>query len=949
MSTHKFLPVSVLVLTIVFGNPAPSAAGPPPRSVPTRTVLTRDACAVERAFGDLPMRFEANVGQTDGRVRFAARGNRGSLFLTPTEAVLILGRGGAGAAGQAPAALRLRMAGANPAPRIDGEAELEGTSNYLVGSDRTRWRTNIPSCGAVRYRDVYPGIDLVYYGNQNDLEYDFVVAPGADPRAIVLRVEGAQRLELDAGGELVLTTPAGELRQRPPVLFQQTPEGRRFVVGRYVLLGGGAVGFAIASYDRTKPLVIDPVLAYSTFLGGSFSDAGWAIAVDRSGSAHVTGDTGSPDFPTVNPYDAMPNGVFVTKLNPAGNALVYSTYIGGSGTENSRGIALDESGSVYITGETTSSDFPTAGAYDSSHNGGRDAFIVKLSKTGDALVYSTFLGGGLDDRGNAIAIDAVGTAYVAGTTYSVNFPTTGAYDGTFNGGGFDAFVTKLGASGEVLVYSTYLGGSSFDEGFGITLDGSGAAYVTGYTWSADFPTANAFDVTVGVSDAYVTKLNAQGDALVYSTLLGGALAGDIGFDIAVDALGSAYVTGNTSSGDFPTVNAFDSTHSTGGNDAFVAKLEPTGDALAYSSYLGGRASDFGRAIAVNAAGAAYVTGYTGSGLDFPIVGVIGAYNGGEYDAFVTRVGAAGDALEYSTFLGGGFADFGFDIVLDQAGAVYVTGRTESPDFPVVNAHDASLSGPFYDAFVAKPAQTGPAGNDTVGVFLPSPSVWFLRNANSSGLADLAFNFGPAGAGLVAISGDWDGDGDDTVGLYAPAAGAFFLRNTSAAGPAEIVFTFGPRGIAWVPVSGDWDNDGDDTVGLYDPAGSSFFLKNTNTPGPADLTFSYGPAHGYASPICGDWNGDGRDSVGIYFPVTAAFFLKNTNSPGPADAAFSYGPPNGVPVAGDWDGDRIDTVGLYVPPTRVWFLRNVNSAGPAAYAFSYGPSNAVPIVGDWDGR
>src|SRR5438445_679977 len=560
---------------------------------------------VSETYGKLPLHFEANRGQTHEDVCFLARGPGYSLFLTPTGTALTLTKQESSA--HKPAAhgkpeprgratgtvLRMTFAGANPDPRVTGLEELPGKANYFIGNDPANWRTSVPTYAKVRYADLYPRIDLLYYGNQRQLEYDLVVRPGADPTSIVLDIQGADRLQVDAQGDLVLQTTVGPIRQRKPVIYQELDGVRKDIPGGYVLKGEHQVGFKVAAYDASQALVIDPVLSYSTYLGGSGEDRDPAIAVDAAGNAYVTGHTESRNFPTTTGAfqtgfggGAMSSGqgdAFVTKLNPAGSALVYSTYLGGSGPDDGKGIAVDAAGNAYVTGSTASSNFPTTiGAFQTIKGGSGNAFVTKLNPTGSALVYSTYLGGSgaSGDYGAGIAVDAAGNAYVTGITSSSDFPTTaGAFQTTFGGGLYDIFVTKLEPTGSALVYSTYLGGSALDKGYGIAVDTSGNAYVTGLTYSTDFPTTpGAIQTTYSEGglysggDAFVTKLNAAGSALVYSTYLGGR-GTDMGRAIALQ-YPNVYVTGHTESYDFPTTTgAFQTMHdAVSGTDVFVAKI-----------------------------------------------------------------------------------------------------------------------------------------------------------------------------------------------------------------------------------------------------------------------------------------------------------------------------------------------------------------------------------------
>ena len=587
-------------------------------------------------YGSLPSAFEPNLGQTAPEVLFLTRGRGMTTFFTDTEAVMVLGR-------SEQAVVRMKLAGAMKPRQAAGLEKLPGVSNYFIGNDPKKWRTDVPHYARIEYKGVYPGIDLVWYGNQRQLEYDFVVAAGADPQQIQVAYEGVESVGVEAGGELVLRTALGEVRQQPPRVYQEIG-GKRVEVGaRYAMMARNRVSFELAQYDRKRKLRIDPlVLVYSTYLGGSSDDQGYGIAVDAAGSAYVTGYTNSTDFPAQSAYWTTYGGgfdVFVTKLTPTGNALVYSTYLSGSGGKDvGIGIAVDGAGSAYVTGFTGSTNFPTQSAYQATFQGGTyDAFVTKLAPAGNALVYSTYLGGSGDDEGFGIAVDGAGSAYVTGWTNSTNFPTQSPYQASYQGGTYDAFVTKLTPAGNALVYSTYLGGNDLDSGHGIALDGAGSAYVTGVTGSANFPTQSAYQATFqgGDYDAFVTKLSSAGNALVYSTYLGGSGGKDVGIGIAVDGAGSAYVTGFTGSTNFPTQSGYQATGQ-GNYDAFVTKLAPAGNALIYSTYLGGSGYDAGLGIAVDGAGSAYVTGYTAS-TNFPTQSPYQATNRGIWDAFVTKL------------------------------------------------------------------------------------------------------------------------------------------------------------------------------------------------------------------------------------------------------------------------------------------------------------------------
>jgi len=509
----------------------------------------------------------------------------------------------------------------------------------------------------------------------------------------------------DATGELVIQTKWGEMRDAAPVAYQEIEDVRKEVDVLFRLMGENRVGFAVEDYDPNFMLTLDP--GYSTYLGGSSRDVGYDIAVDSNGNAYVTGFTESSNFPTKNPLQESYAGnedVFVTKLNISGNVLVYSTYIGGSSQDRGNGIAVDSSGNAYVTGQTaSSSDFPSLNAYQSTYGGGSaDAFVIKLSGSG-ALNYSTYIGGSSQDVGRGIGMDSSENVYVTGFTESSDFPTQNPFQENY-AGSRDVFVTKLNISGNVLVYSTYIGGSSDEDVRGFAVDSSGNAYATGYTGSSNFPTQNPFQGSnAGSADAFVTKVDTMesgNDSLVYSTYIGGS-SHDWGRGIAVDSSGNANVTGYTDSTDFPTQNPLQGDQES--TDAFITKLSNSG-ALNYSTYIGGSNGDRGYDIAVDSSGNVYVTGYTASS-NFLTQNPYQGSNAGGSDVFVAKLSSIGNTLVYSTYLGGSGNDYGWGISVDSSGNAYVTGYTGSSNFPTQNPFQESFSG-YYDVFAASYLQDG---------------------------------------------------------------------------------------------------------------------------------------------------------------------------------------------------------------------------------------------------
>jgi uncharacterized repeat protein (TIGR01451 family) len=1051
-------------------------------------------------FGKLPLSFELNQGQTDSSVKFLARGHGYTIFLTGNEAVLSFS--------ETKTFLHMRLQDVATSPRITGVEQLPGKVNYLLGSKSTDWRTDIPTYARVRYEQVYRGVDLVYYGNQRQLEYDFIAQPGANTRQIRLAFDGTAKPTLNRRGELILKSGEHKLTLLRPRAYQKIDNQRREVSARYSLNRRGEVAFQLGNYDKSQPLVIDPLLVYSTFLGGSGLDFGNSIAVDSSGNAYIAGQTESLNFPTSAPLQSTNGGgsdAFVAKLNAAGSALIYSTFIGGTDDDTAASVAIDNAGHAYITGQTFSTNFPVHTALHPTLSGSADAFVAKLNSAGSALVYSTYLGGHGTELGNSIAVDSAGNAYVTGTTPSTDFPTTnplqpnrlghaifkstngagnwagsdsglaaaivfdlafapnnssimyaaaetglfkttdgganwnlvpstppfainklaidqinpaiiyaaatgGMFNSTdsgntftainngfigngravlidpvtpttlyatsfgnrvfksvdagatwtfvfiedaniihgleiepntpatlyaatnrglfkstnsgvnwtaldfglnfnatangvaidktsgavyaatitgllksVNGGtswtnlsgtlnvvvnsitidptnssilyvttidgpsksidggvtwtvsntgysniqvlslvinpaqpatlfigtasGSDAFVTKLSAGGASQVYSTYLGGSLFDSGLGVALDATGNAYVTGSAVSSDFPTANAIQpVTGGGGDAFITKLNPNGSALVYSTFLGGEGA-DSAAAIAVDASGNAYIAGSTNSLAFPIVNAFQPVNPSFSGDGFVAKVNAAGSAVVYGTYLGGHGVDDCVGIAVDTAGSAYVTGNTHS-TDFPTVAPLQSL-ASEFrsDAFVTKFAPDGKTLIYSTYLGGTESDGGSGIAVDSSKNVYVVGDTDSADFPTKNPLQPVIGGSS-DVFVVK---LNPAPDLEVTVNDTPHLVNFGNNLtytitvkNTGGLAatgvTLADNI-PTGASLVSANsnagtcsgttsincgiGTLNGGATATVTIVVTPPAVSFIHNTATATLNEV--------------------------------------------------------------------------------------------------------------------------------------------------------------------
>jgi uncharacterized protein (TIGR03437 family) len=725
---------------------------------------TQDAARITKTYLATPLAFEQNQGQSPKQAQYISRGGGYTLLLTPQGALLSLSRNSARGMAATPSTLRMKLVGAS-ASAARSESLLPGVSNYLIGNDPSKWRTGVARFAKVRYRDVYPGIDLVYYGNQRQLEYDFVVAPGADPKRIRMEFDGVESMRLDANGDLVLACEGGEVRQHKPLVYQQDGGKRREVAGRYVI-DGRKVSFRLARYDARKPLVVDPKISYSTYLGSSSDEGAFDIAVDDQGNAYITGITGSSGFPTTagaldTSFGPNPLGIamafgdaFITKLAADGKTLLYSTFLGGNGADGGNAIAVDSSGNVVVCGAATSTDFPlSANAYQTALKGSfiqSAMFVTKLNASGNRVLYSTFLGGGSDlfeitFEGAGLALDSKGIIYVAGQTTSKAFPTKNAAQSSQGGGDEDGFVAKFdpsAASGAAsLVYSTYLGGSANDTALVVIPDSDGSAYVRGGTCSSNFPTtANAYQTSLkGKCDAFLTKVSSDGKQFQYSTYLGGAgyeygylegassgplaaLIGSLGVTIptiyssefggsaygsgmAIGSDGVLHITGATTSTDFPvTQGCYQSTSKGGGLDAFYVKMDirkAGSAALIYSTYLGGNNFDRALAVAVDGKGQAFIRGETKSN-DFPTTADATQKTlGGGYDAFLTKFDSTGKAT-FSTFLGGNNDEQTlFGLRLDAAGNAYIAGASKSGNYPTTTGAYQTVNKGLWDAVVTK--------------------------------------------------------------------------------------------------------------------------------------------------------------------------------------------------------------------------------------------------------
>jgi hypothetical protein len=878
-----------------------------------RQLAQSQSTSIAANYGNLPMSFEPNKGQFDRRFFFGARGFNYSLLLNSTTVTTKFRTSASNSE-----TLEMTLLGANDSARLNGTHPLPGISNYYSGN-RDNWITNVPTYEKVEIRDVYSGVDAVYYGNQNRFEYDFIVNPGASADVIGLSFKGASQLALSDDGELVISKSSRELRQSKPYIYQMVDGRRTQVMGAYVLRGKLRVGFHVEDYDHSKPLIIDPQLVYSTFVGPIIRPYG--IAVDSAGNAYICGATNDG-------REDQAKDAYVAKYNAAGTAILWSNSFGSFGyTDTATAIVLDAAGNVYATGLTEYQFGPFFPPFPTTPNAihpgpalGWNSFVTKFDTNGKML-YSTYLGG---DRADGIAVDSIGNMYIAGTTSSASFPVTKAFQSVLHGSS-DAFITVLNAQGSAFIYSTYLGGSGSDAATGIAVDRSGNAYVTGTTTSANFPTANPIrPAASGGTDSFVVKLNPAGSAMMYGTYLGGS-GTDIATGIAVDNSNNAYVSGRTNSPNFPTISAFQSALK-GGFDVFVTKVNSAGTAFSYSTYLGGSNDETTggiwceekptcAGIAVNSSGNAYVTDVTAS-RDFPQVRSLQSFKG-VTDAFVTELSLDGKSLVYSTLLGGSTAapetgspfSSGSGIAYVNGNA-YIVGFTDTTDFPVSSGTYPCCISPVWNGvagFIAKLA------DDTTG---GGPTTFTRVEQNSS---------------AVTYTGTWY----TNTGSFNSGGSAVLSEGKGA----RATFTFTGTDARWIGNKDAWSGianvyvDGvlKGQVDTYSPSAQAQAVNYT-------ISGLSSGTHTLAIEVSGTKN---PSSQSFWIWVDAFDYANNSSSPGPGSGP---GPGPGGNPAGTFT--RVQQNSSTVSYTGTWYSNtgSLNSGGSAALAINSGARATFTFTG-----
>ncbi len=893
------------------------------------------------SLSDISLFFVPNEGQAGQEVLFTCKGEDYSIYYARDKVAYSLPYDTGGRYW-----IIQRFSGGNPGPLVEGLDPLETRVNYFTGPE-AGWYTDITPFSSIKYRDVYPGIDLIYRGMSGSVKREFLVSPGADPYRIRFTYEGAGQVRMSGEGGLVIAAGSGEIRETPPVCYQEVDGSRIEVPCRFDVREDGSVSFYVGAYDNSLPLMIDPLLVYCGYVGGSDNDYGRGIAVDSSRNAYITGYTSSTasSFPdTVGP-DRSYNGnidAFVAKVNAAGTGLTYCGYIGGDKDDRGRDIAVDSNGNAYIVGYTQSNQttFPVVTGPDLTFNLGSDAFVAKVNSAGNSLTYCGYIGGVGNDYGYGIDVDPSGNAYIGGRAGSsqASFPVVTGPDQTFNGF-IDGFVAKVNSAGDGLVYCGYIGGAGNDEVWDIAVDSIGNAFVTGVTDSDEtsFPVRISLDNTYnGNIDAFVAQVNSAGNNLGYCGYIGGS-GYDAGTGVAYYAA-SQYYTGYTESTEatFPVLVGPDLTHNGGTNDAYVAKITsgPGGTGLVYCGYIGGSSDDIGNGIDVDSQKNAYVTGATYStAATFPeTLGPDLTPNGGQ-DAFVARVVNGGASLLYCSYLGGSGYEEGYGVAVDNMMNAYIVGGTGSTaaTFPETVGPDLVYNGGISDAFVAKIALRG----DRIGLFRPANSRFFLDYDNN-GASDLQVTWGESTD--IPLAGDWDNDGLDEIGLWRPSTAAWYLDYDNSGG-SDFRISWGAS--TDIPVTGDWDNDGFDEIGLWRPSTVTWYLDYDNSGG-SDFAISWGD--GADLPVTGDWDNDGSDEIGLWRPSTARWYMDYDNN-GLSDLQRTWGANTDKPITGDWDEDGFDEIGLWRPSTARWYLDYDNN-GVSDFQVAWGASTDKPLTGKW---
>jgi Beta-propeller repeat len=879
----------------------------------------------------LPFAIVQNRGQADTSVRYIGTGDTFKAWFRDDGIVFQ----------QSNSDVTVRFAGANRnrKPELVAQEPLGARANYLRGSDPRKWQTDLPMYREIVYKDLWPGIRLAYSTAENRLKAEYSVEPGAAVDNIRLRFQG--QVQILGNGALRVESDGGNVVEDPPVLFQMIGGTRRAVAGNFRRFEDGTIGFSAGDYNHSEVLIIDPAILFSGYFGGSSQTNITSVAFDLYNNVVVAGWTSSTDLPAAGAKLRNSGGVdaFVASFVPNGGGLAWCTYLGGSGDDRAFGLAIDGARNPYVTGWTSSSNFPTVGPFQARLAGTRDAFVTKLSTAGNAIVYSTYLGGNSVDTGNAISVDSSGSAVVIGDTLSTNLPASiGAFQSR-NDGGQDVFVAKLSATGKTLAFLTYLGGTATDHGSTVRLDGSNNVYAGGYTWSTNFPTVSPYQsATGGGEDGFISKLSADGRVLLFSTYLGGA-GGSAGLPesvngLFVDLFGNVVVAGTTSSANFPVTSAAFQPTFGGATDGFISKFTPQG-LLMYSTFMGGALNDGINGIALDYHGDAYVTGFTAS-QDFPVSQPVQSSGKGLSTAFMVKLRNDLSSLIFGTYLGGSGADTGNAIAVDVQTSMIVAGQTSSPDFPSIGNLGRALPSSL-SSFLTKIAPNFTIGIDYLSVIVTDP--WHISWDTPVTVY--------GNSGDLPVIADWDGTGRRRIGVFRNGVWFLDINGNGYIDPSEKTVVWGQAGD--IPIVGDWTGSGRVSLGLF--RNGTFILDRSGhlsgvATGLSDLTYSNFGQSGDI-PVVADWNGSGTSKVGVF---RNGSWLVDYNGDGVfngSDRTYTYGQAGDVPVVGDWDSSgRPSKIGVYragiwildYDGDNAWTLPVVNEM-----VLSFGSTGFLPLI------
>ena len=872
----------------------------------------------------MPFSFVENRGQAAASVRYIGNGPQFRAWFRDDGVTLQQGS----------ATVQVRFESGSRNPRIEPASPFGAVTNYILGNDPAKWRTGLRMFGLLRYQGVWPGIEVRFRAEQSRAKAEYLVAPGASVDEIRLRFDGDPQIQPD--GSLVVKGQSGEFREDRPVLFQQSGEEKTPVEGAFRKFPDGAIGFTAGAYDRHRPLTVDPTLLFSGYFGGYSQTTITSLAVNSSYSVIAAGWTVGTDFSTARslfPVEAGGIDGFIAAFSPAGGALLYCTYLGGSGDDRVFGVAVDSANNTYVTGWTQSGNFPTLNPFQSKLKGTRDAFIAKLNASGTALIYSTYLGGTGVDSGNAIVLDSGNAPIIAGDTTSSALPvTTGAFQ-VKPGGNQDAFVAKLNTAGTGLAFLTYFGGSAAEHATSVKTDAANAVYFVGSTWSTNLPILNAAQpYNAGGQDGFLTKLSADGRSLGFSTYVGGsggwAGAPEQVNSVFVRSNGTAWIGGVTSSRDFPITSiTSQSTYGGGQTDGFFCRYLANG-ALARSSYFGGSLDDSVTGVTTDYYGTGYITGYTTSN-DLPVLNPVQSANGGGMDAFVAKL--ISGQLYYSTYLGGGGNDAANAIAIDSLNNIVIGGTTGSGNFPVTGA--LATSGGPVSGFVSKlVASFRLAAVNPPNFYL---DVWHIAGYN--GILNTT-TFGASGD--IPVSGDWDGSGAKRLGIFRKGTWILDINGNGVIDAPDKTVQFGQAGD--LPVVGDWNGTGKLKLGLFRQGtfilDYSGHLSGTAT-GEADQIVAFGLPGDV--PVSSDWNQTGTSKIGVFRNGQWIVDYAGTHT---ASQIYSFGQAGDIPVIGDWDGSGLQKIGVY--RQGVWILDyggNNSLTGGAPLYIAFGGAGYIPLA------